>query len=1170
MANRIQTQLLIPLVAIGLGSIVTSTQAKPDQSGRAIVPAPLTSAEMKTLREVERDFARYKSEAQKHHQRMRQLLMREFKSRESALKKRYTTRIARTETVKRQRHLEAIALLERFIQEHPSHPQFTPDAMFRLADLHLDEADLELEAREEAGDLESLADYSKSLELWQKILDKFPKYRQTAGTLYLLAYYGQTKDERQSLQLFLSLVCANKYKPGGRPPRTITPEQARQRYARRELLRPYFDCQPWPGADEELIRHAWIRGVADHHFATPGELDEAISAYLLVANNEKAFLYEEAVYKLAWSYYRRDFLLQAAQRFDQSVIRYDKLIAEGKEPRLHLREEALQYIAVSFTDPWQGEADTDPVKALERARKFYEGREKEPHVRDVWVTIGTAFSDLQAHDQAIDAFRKAIGKPWHLHPENPVVHQRIIDAYEGKGDDYAANEAAAELATRYAVGTPWYVANEKNREAMQNQASIGERLLFGAARNMHKSATDSRKAYEEDGANDPELKKEYLEMYAKAAQLYRNFLRQYPESKATYEFTYGLAEVLFFSGKYVRKGEQEGAVEHYRWVRDHRNLGESLFKDAAKSVIQSYEAEVAAQVKAGQLTELKVPDADALKSLSQPIRSKPIPPIYQKLRQAYDEYQKLVDDQTTAPKMGLNAALVSFAYLHLDDALKRFEVVLGRFCGNDAAERAKDGMLAIYQARNQKEKFRNANNRFIKSKCGNAAAIRNAIVLNRSMALKEANELFAAGKHNKAGDTYYKYYKSAQQDDENRPVALYNAAIAYREAGKPKTAIHLFQEFTKNTSKPFRESEYYLVALRQTAESYQSKYDYKSAVSVHLEIYRITRNPRAGLKPPPPLPGQKKKSFRELRVEALYNAASLRELDRDFDRAVKLYREYAKDPASGTREKDRALWSVARIYQTAGKLRATNNAYKEWRSRYGRNPGNEDDYVASYYNLAKLAARVGRSSDARRFRKETITAWERSGKKRGSKGAEMAGEFALAEAEAFYQSRWEKFAIKKKARNEKQAKQLIKSLESVRNATQDKYEIYDKSGNVVGGLFHKYGVPELLMASKVRIGDTAMGYSQKLYAMPIPRYIESLAAGNPDVDIMAQYEEALGKRLETYVQAAKQNWAAVIKAGKDAGVHNKWVELARENLNREFPDEFPILHQALVEGTEAP
>ena len=69
---------------------------------------------------------------------------------------------------------------------------------------------------------------------------------------------------------------------------------------------------------------------------------------------------------------------------------------------------------------------------------------------------------------------------------------------------------------------------------------------------------------------------------------------------------------------------------------------------------------------------------------------------------------------------------------------------------------------------------------------------------------------------------------------------------------------------------------------------------------------------------------------------------------------------------------------------------------------------------------------------------------------------------------------------------------------------------------------------------------------------------------------MAQYEEALGKRLEAYVKAAKDNWAAVIKAGKDAGVHNKWVELARENLNREFPDEYPVLHQALVEGTEAP
>src|SRR5690606_1678455 len=179
---------------------------------------------------------------------------------------------------------------------------------------------------------------------------------------------------------------------------------------------------------------------------------------------------------------------------------------------------------VAFTDPWLGETDTDPAKAFERAREFYKGRENEPHVRDVWVALGQAFEDLQAWDQAVDAYRIAIGPPWELDPDNPIVHQKIVNVFESKGDKFAADQAAAELATRYAPGTAWYTANEKDREAMENQRRIAERALYAAARNTHAAATQLRKDYEAAGANDPQQKAEYLAMYGKAVDLYRQFI----------------------------------------------------------------------------------------------------------------------------------------------------------------------------------------------------------------------------------------------------------------------------------------------------------------------------------------------------------------------------------------------------------------------------------------------------------------------------------------------------------------------------------------------------------------------------------------------------------------------------------------------------------------------
>src|SRR5262249_19638654 len=176
------------------------------------------------------------------------------------------------------------------------------------------------------------------------------------------------------------------------------------------------------------------------------------------------------------------------------------------------------------------EKDTDPVKAFERAKDFYKGRENEAHVRDVWVAMGKAFTELQAWNQAVDAYRIAIGPPWELNPNNPVVHQEIVNAFESKGDKLAADSAAAELATRYAPGTAWYAANEKDREAMDNQRRIAERALYAATRNTHAAATQMRKDFEQTSKKDPAAKQDYLALYGKAIDLYRTFIRTYPES----------------------------------------------------------------------------------------------------------------------------------------------------------------------------------------------------------------------------------------------------------------------------------------------------------------------------------------------------------------------------------------------------------------------------------------------------------------------------------------------------------------------------------------------------------------------------------------------------------------------------------------------------------------
>ncbi|HEU4613549.1 MAG TPA: hypothetical protein VFS15_15765, partial [Kofleriaceae bacterium] len=198
-------------------------------------PVPVSGAlelspqELDELKGVEADYEEFIEAAKAHDLRLRMIARNEYTERTAELEKRYAERIANAESDKVKRNELTKERLEKFLADHPHHDTFTPDAMFRLADLYLDEADAEVDRRlaelDAAGpnanqpDAAAItADYSKSLDLWERILKDFPNYRQTPSTLYLLAYYGKTKDERRSLQLFLALACANRYKWYDPPP----------------------------------------------------------------------------------------------------------------------------------------------------------------------------------------------------------------------------------------------------------------------------------------------------------------------------------------------------------------------------------------------------------------------------------------------------------------------------------------------------------------------------------------------------------------------------------------------------------------------------------------------------------------------------------------------------------------------------------------------------------------------------------------------------------------------------------------------------------------------------------------------------------------------------------------------------------------------------------------
>lgn len=1120
---------------------------------------PLSAEEREVLAEVEKDFARYRAMADAHHKRTQKILAREYQNRKRTLEERYAERIAAATSDRRRHQISAMKLMEKFIAEHPSHDKFTPDVMFRLAELYLDEANdvydqqlaLAGPGSEDPGDFEG-ADYSKALGMWRQIIERFPSYRQRDGTTYLLAYYlNQMNRGREALAVARGLVCANKFDPLAQAPDAPADAEVSRRLSsagKSRFVSPYEGCKQI-GDNKLLAADAWVRIIGDVHFSTPGELGEAIAAYEKVARNRKSKLYDEALYKLAWSYYRNNDYIKGIEAFDEAVRHSDKLVAQGEDP-LELRPEALQYIAISFTDPWSNEELADPQRGFDRAWSFYKSRLDEPHVRDVFVKLGDTFEALQAWDQAIASYRIAL-EYWPLHPTNPRVHQKVAAMFQNRGDTSSADEEAANLALRYAPGTAWYRANETNRKAMEAYATIGQRMLRAAAENVHKSAQEMRQAYLD--APSPEQKIRYLAQYRKAAALYSRFIQEYPTAGEVYEFTYRLGETSFYSGRYLE------AIEHYKWVRDHRELSEARFQQAAYSIIQAYEEEIARRIAAGEIAAAPPPTLDQLKAAPKPVKPRKLPPLLRAYRAALDEYQNLVNDPATAPKMGLNAGMVSYRYLDLEDAERRFKKTFTKFCGTPEAVQAKDNLLSIYEALGADEKFARTNRQFIASKCGTAEDIALARTQIRSKAFREAEDLFEAKKYARAALDFYRYYKTAPASDANLPLSLYNSAIAYERSGKPKTAAFLFKKFTENQTPAYRDSEYYLPALYLTAVAHHKAFDYKAAVEAYLEVVEVAS--QEGRKPP-----AGERSAAEIRLDALYNAALLRELDRVFydpkgkpgTGAASLYRRYAE--AETDREKSaEALWAVARVWREAGDLGELEKAYEIWRDRHGRDPGSADNYIFSFYDLAKQYAKKGKKREAKRMQAATLAAWAEVGQPKRTAGATMAAEFEFARADEIKKP-FDRYKIQRAPRTKRAAERALDKLDSLANDAVVAYQGLAKYESAIWSL-----------AARVRIGDVRFFQALKIAEIPPPRELVRLDERYPDKGILIRYQDALDSKVKPLEQQARMQWERVTEIGKQQGVANEWTRLAQERLHDFISQqEFPVLREPMVEGTDRP
>jgi tetratricopeptide (TPR) repeat protein len=1197
-AHRPGSRRFFALALLGILAVPASARAAGKMPKQGTI-------DPKAVDEMATDLARYADEIGGFRKAASNIIKRTYFEKLKAIREKYEPLITFNEKEEKQRRMDAIAVLEGFLRRYPSDKKWTPDVMFRLAELYYEKSSDEfLTAQEDYQKaLDSAnppttpspkADYSQTVSLYRRLLVAFPDYRLRDATYYLLGFcLGEMGQDPEARQALLALVCANQYKPLDAPPKTPPATGL----GKGPVVDYYKDCTPIK-KESKFLPEAWTR-IGEMHFDA-AELGHAISAYGRVLQFKDSSYYDKAIYKLAWSYYRDNRFLDAIREFDGLVKWADSKKAAGDKFGSDLRPEAIQYLGISFSEPdWDGDSVPDAESGLIRAQSFYRGREGEVHVKEVFQRLGDIYFDSTKYPDAIAVY-KYILQMWPYFADAPRLQEKIVKAYERDRNLIAASKEREMLGRNYSKGSDWYRQNVNNPEALAVAAQLAEDALLTAATNVHAAAQACR-AKAQETPSDLKKRDECQLTYRTAAELYERYLAAYPNSKRAYEFSAFYADALYYGGKV------QEAIPAYIAVRDS-NTDNKYQKDAALQVIKAYE-EIIDRMKAEKrIEDPPIPDE---KNTRPPVTPLPMHEVYRNYMQALDWYVANLPDERV-PDLRYASAVILLKHRDWPEARTRLAELSDDYCAKnpEIGFKAYDAILTTYfidfsiDDEEAKDcalgRLLQVVDKFSDSPCSRApqakpylarvqdikASVKTTVIKKRlDIALENeekgtSRQLVqcrdgaggiavvtgtastaqvastggkapgATGPRSKTGTELDEGLAldlmdliAANPKDQDAPSNLNNACVIYEKIYKYGEATKCYQRLARD----YPDSALAKDAVWNSARNQFRFFEFEKAVGGYL---MVATDPKF--------------ATYEHRKEALGIAAQLLDNDQQYARAADLYKKYADNIADKPAESAQAYAFACTADEKALDTARQVSCLRELIKRYSKQPPAGEYVVKSYLQLATLA-------EQGRDKKAVLAAYKQVRDEFIARRLPPATPAAAAAAKADYLILEEKFKAfqAKQLHFTSDPKQVRKVFDAFTAEAKELQEEYAKIWD--------YKDANWTLASFLRRGDIFYEFAQKLVkaADNPPEEVKKLSKKACKVDpslcgvAETEYKDAIYQFVTPVEDEAKRQWKATLDRAADLGVTNDYVKKARENLSKYLPDEFPFIKDERI-GVEYP
>ncbi len=230
-----------------------------------------------------------------------------------------------------------------------------------------------------------------------------------------------------------------------------------------------------------------------------------------------------------------------------------------------------------------------------------------PWTPEAYLELANDYFQQTKYYEAITLYRMFL-ELYPLHYQAPRVAESIAIAYERQRQFDQAIDERGRLA-QYVEGTAWWAANPDHPEAQRYAEQIARNSLHDTAIQHHQAAGRLRQealnlvnqARGAQGAQQAELQARAVDAlrradaeYAAAVQAYTQFIDNYPNDEAAYEFRYNRGDALFWAKNYLE------AARAYAQVRDS-NENDQYLVASAYMVVKSLEMHLRTQAQARQI-----------------------------------------------------------------------------------------------------------------------------------------------------------------------------------------------------------------------------------------------------------------------------------------------------------------------------------------------------------------------------------------------------------------------------------------------------------------------------------------------------------------------------------------------------------------------------------------